>query len=178
MPARSLLASALCIALAGASRAAEPPPPPPEAENPEPAPSARPGLDLDRLLRVPLGGPVAVEQPGGRDRGAWQTEFASVRSQIAELERSIAAAQERLRANSPDDWGFAPPGAGGAPMDPEVLKLRAELRRDRESLEAARQRLRDLEVEASLAGVPEAWTRPEPEPPPAAGTSPDATPER
>jgi hypothetical protein len=38
-----------------------------------------------------------------------------------------------------------------------VLKLRAALKRDRQSLEAARQRLREIEVEASLAGVPDAW---------------------
>ena len=47
--------------------------------------------------------------------------------------------------------------ATGEATDPEVLKLRAQLRRDRQSLEASRQRLRDLRVEASLAGVPEDW---------------------
>jgi hypothetical protein len=41
-----------------------------------------------------------------------------------------------------------------------VLKVRAQLRRDRQSLEASRQRLRDLDVEASLAGVPEDWRKP------------------
>ena len=52
------------------------------------------------------------------------------------------------------------PTGGGMPSDPEVLRLRAQLRRDRQSLEAARQRLRDLDVEASLAGVPDDWMQP------------------
>ena len=65
-------------------------------------------------------------------------------------------AQEGIRAAAPDDWSFSPTG-GGMPSDPEVLRLRAQLRRDRQSLEAARQRLRDLDVEASLAGVPDGW---------------------
>ncbi len=46
--------------------------------------------------------------------------------------------------------------------DPEVQKLRAQLRRDRKSLETARRRLRDLQVEASLAGVPDGWHTPDP----------------
>ena len=40
------------------------------------------------------------------------------------------------------------------------VRRRPELRRDRQSLETARQRRRELEVEASLAGVPEAWRHP------------------
>jgi hypothetical protein len=40
------------------------------------------------------------------------------------------------------------------PTDPETLKSRAPLKRDPESLEPARRRLRDREIEAPLSGVP------------------------
>jgi hypothetical protein len=41
-----------------------------------------------------------------------------------------------------------------------VLKARAQIQRDRQSLDAAERRLRDLKVEASLAGVPPDWQAP------------------
>jgi hypothetical protein len=123
-------------------------------------PSSAPSLDLERLLRPPRLAEVPSQRLGGKDRKTWAAEFARVRLEVADLERRIGEAQDRIRKVSPGDWGFAPAG-GGAPSDPEVLRLRAELRRDRQSLEAARQRLRDLEVEASLAGVPEGWRQPE-----------------
>ncbi len=115
-----------------------------------------PDLDLDRLLRPPMPGPVTLETPGGRDRETWRTRFVEVREEIAKLEEHIARTQAEIRTVSPDNWGFSPAG-GGAPVDPEVLRLRAELRRDRKSLDAARARLRHLEIEAALAGVPDAW---------------------
>ena len=118
-----------------------------------------PSLNLERLLRPPrVAGPLP-ETPGGKDREAWSTEFSRLRTEIADLEQQIALAQEGIRAAAPDDWSFSPTG-GGMPSDPEVLRLRAQLRRDRQSLEAARQRLRDLDVEASLAGVPDGWKQP------------------
>ncbi len=118
-----------------------------------------PSLNLERLLRPPRVAGLPPETPGGKDREAWSTEFSGLRSEIADLEQGIALAQDGIREAAPDDWSFSPTG-GGMPSDPEVLRLRAQLRRDRQSLEAARQRLRDLDVEASLAGVPDGWTQP------------------
>jgi hypothetical protein len=146
----------LLLALAWLSLGAGEPAPAPAPE-PESAPAgdAAP-LDLDRLLRVP--NVSAPEEPrlGGRSRRAWYDDFARSRTDIADLERRIQEAQEKLRAQASSDWGFTPAGAS-TPTDPETLKLRADLRRDRQSLETARRRLRDLEVEASLAGVPDDW---------------------
>ncbi len=121
--------------------------------------SPSPALDLERLLRPPPVAGVKPQRPGGKDRATWAADFASLREEIANLEQGIAAAQARLREASPGDWSFTPTG-GGMPSDPEVLRLRAQLRRDRQSLEGARQRLRDLDVEASLAGVPDGWKEP------------------
>ena len=131
----------------------------------EPAPVAAPDsapkkpLGLDRLLT-----PGAVHaQPtgkyyGGRDQKAWQEEFRRAREEVSDLEGKVEAGQKHLRSAAGGEWNYSP--AGGEATDPEVLKLRAQLRRDRQSLEASRQRLRDLDVEASLAGVPEDWRKP------------------
>ncbi len=133
-------------------------------EDAGPAPQHKPSqpLDLDRLLRPPdtLGVPTPSSEPsyGGRDRGEWREQVTSAEAEVVDLESKVEVNQQHLRANTAGDWNYSP--AGGEASDPEVLKLRAQLRRDRQSLEAARQRLRDLRVEASLAGVPEAWLEP------------------
>ncbi len=118
------------------------------AEAPEPA--------LDRFLRVPPVDAPFSDLRGGRGRRAWFEVFGKAEAEVSELEQRIAETQQALRARSGSDWSYTPQGAS-SPSDPDVLKLRADLRRDRQSLEAARARLRDLEVEASLAGVPEDW---------------------
>ncbi len=121
------------------------------------APAAKPAAPaLERFLRVPGGDVAPSDLRGGRGRRAWFEAFGKAESEVTELEGRIAEAQQALRARSSGEWGYTPQGAS-TPTDPEVLKLRADLRRDRQSLEAARTRLRDLEVEASLAGVPEDW---------------------
>ena len=153
-----LAAPALARAQSGEAPAADPAP-----DSTAPAPAVKPPapLNLDRLLRPPG---VAPETPtaepsyGGRDRSEWREEFASANAEVVDLESKVEVNQQRLRANTAGDWNYTP--AGGEASDPEVLKLRAQLRRDRQSLEAARQRLRDLRVEASLAGVPEIWLKP------------------
>jgi hypothetical protein len=130
--------------------------------DPGPAPQHQPSkpLDLDRLLRPPgtVVTPSIEPSYGGRDRAAWQGQFIDARAEVADLEGKVEAIQNRLRQVTSSDWNYTP--SGGEVADPEVLKLRAQLRRDRQSLEASRQRLRDLQVEASLAGVPEEWRGP------------------
>jgi len=131
-----------------------------EAESePVPAPAAdapKPKLDLDRLLKPRGPAPMGTEQTyGGRDRAGWEEQFKKARAEVTDLERKVDFTQDRLRQAAAGDWNYSP--AGGEAADPEIMKLRAQLRRDRQSLETARQRLRDLQVEASLAGVPEEW---------------------
>ncbi len=117
-----------------------------------------PKLDLDRLLK-PRIAPQAQGVYGRKDRETWVEDFSEARLEVAELELKVAEAQVKYRAASSAEWAYSPVG-GGAPTDPEVLRIRAEIKRDRQSLEAARRRLRELGVEASLAGVPEEWTLP------------------
>jgi hypothetical protein len=132
--------------------------PAPEAEPPESRGAESVPVDLDRLLRVPAAAGPQQERLGGRSRRAWYEEFERARGEIAALERSIEESQATLRSKASSGMVFTPAGASAA-TDPEALKLTAALRRDRQSLETAQQRLRDLEVEASLAGVPDDWRR-------------------
>ncbi len=131
----------------------------PGAEQASP-PGASRSPELDRLLRPRLspaaGTAPAGYQRGGRDREEWREQFDSLQSEIRTLEAMIAGKQEKMREASDGGYQFAPPGAG-APTDPAVLQLRAELKRDRTTLETSRRRLRELEIEASLAGVPRDW---------------------
>ncbi len=116
-----------------------------------------PTLDLDRLL-MPRITPALETRYGGKNREMWLQDFERARSAVADLELKVAAAQGKYREASDAEWGYSPLG-GGSPTDPEVLRIRAEIKRDTQSLEAARKRLRELGVEASLAGVPGEWTR-------------------
>jgi hypothetical protein len=164
-PIRILALALLTWAVSGAAIAetdsADAAKPTPSETAPAPAADTPPrkSLDLDRLLHPP-----AVQmQPtgkilGGRDQKAWREEFRRAREEVSDLEGKVEAGQGHLRSAAAGEWNYSP--AGGEVTDPEVLKLRAQLRRDRQSLEASRQRLRDLDVEASLAGVPEDWRKP------------------
>jgi len=163
MPAvRLLLLLVLAIPVSSWSQTAIPPSDGPDPEEVGPAPQHNPSkpLDLDRLLRPPgVTAPPSTEPSyGGRDRGAWQDEFVRARAEVTDLSGKVETLQSRLRQATAGDWNYSP--SGGEITDPEVLKLRAQLRRDRQSLEASRQRLRDLQVEASLAGVPDEWRGP------------------
>lgn len=153
MKAAPLITLVVCLSLGGGSQAAA-------QDESQGGSEVRPAptLDLDRLLK-PRTTPGVQIHYGGRSRGAWEAKFARARNEVAGLELNLVEAQERYREASSGEWGYSPIG-GGMPSDPEVLKIRAEMKRDRQSLEAARKRLRELGVEASLAGVPEEWTLP------------------
>jgi hypothetical protein len=83
--------------------------------------------------------------------------FTAARQEISALQMQVEASRKKLASSSTGgEYQYSPLG-GGVSTDPETLKLRAQLRRDRETLDAAERRLRDLEVEASLSGVPREW---------------------
>jgi hypothetical protein len=122
--------------------------------------AGRPSLSLDSILKPRQENWEAKPTlRGGRDRETWRRDFENARTEVTQLDGQVDALQEKLRAASSGEWSYSPAGAGEA-SDPEVLKLRARLKRDRSSLETAHARLRDLEVEASLAEVPDHWIEP------------------
>lgn len=121
---------------------------------------------LDALLSVPKG---YLEPQGRRVGGAgedeWRRRFARAhdrlkKAQVA-LDETKGALDNAADGSGSSQWAVAPPGAGGgggSPADsPLSFKLRQELLRNRELLEEAERNLRDLRIEADLAGVPVAW---------------------
>jgi hypothetical protein len=150
------LARALVACAWAGAGAAEPAP---EAEESEPARSA-PQVDLEELLKLPGDVRYDVEKRGGATQGEWRTRFQKVRSDLDAERAALARAQHELEkvAGSSDSWTLAPPGVSAnrseAPLD---YRLRTEIRQHRAEIERLEKQLRDLEVEANLAGVPEEW---------------------
>ena len=123
------------------------------------------GPGLDALLQVPSD----YLAPRGRTVGGvgeqeWRRRFALAHKQLRgaqsaldEIKQSLGEASEGSGASQ---WAVAPPGvsnAGGPTNSPLSFRLRQELVRKREDLEAAERSLRDLRIEADLVGVPVDW---------------------
>lgn len=131
--------------------------------NPAPTVPRAPGssIGLDSLLR-PRGElrieprDEVLDHRGGRKREVWYRDYQEALSEVDLLKEAVDATQERMRRASGGSVTYSPVGAAET-HDPEVVKLRAQLKRDRQSLETARSRLREIEVEASLREVPDSW---------------------
>ena len=134
----------------------------------------RPAVDLDRLLRLPPSGQALQQdpRPGGATRSQWRARFSEARADLDDAREALAAAQKELEelAGDSSTWQVAVPGASANSSEnsPISFRLVQEIRRQREEVEHSQRRLRELAVEANLAGVPEEWTeRPAKVPPPA-----------
>ena len=96
-------------------------------------------------------------------RKRWEARFADVRGDLDGAKAQLAKAQSDLEslANKSESWQMAAPGAQPtAENSPVSYKLRQDIRKYREDVGRAERRLRELEVEASLAGVPPEWQKP------------------
>ena len=129
-------------------------------------PGAESAPGLDALLSLPKD----YLQPKGRTVGGagedeWRRRFARAHDRLqkaqAALDETKGALDNAADGSGSSQWAVAPPGAGGgggSPTDsPLSFKLRQEILRNRESLEEAERNLRDLRIEADLAGVPVDW---------------------
>ena len=81
------------------------------------------------------------------------------RKALEETKRELDATASESGGSS---WNVAPPtggggGGGGGSPSPLSFKLRQQLKSQRQELEAADKALRDLGIEANLAGVPKEW---------------------
>jgi hypothetical protein len=86
-----------------------------------------------------------------------------VRGDLDGSRAQLAKAQADLEAlaHKSDSWQMAAPGAQpNAENSPVSYKLRQDIRQYREDVGRNERRLRELEVEASLAGVPAEWRQP------------------
>lgn len=148
----------MLIATAGVSWAADDPPP---------------KVGLDQLLKLPSTTPMVEEaRKGGRTRADWRLRFDTAQAALADHEQALRKAREELEelVGEQSSWQMTAPGlpAGSAENTPVSFQLREEIRREEDEVARAERRLRDLEVEASLAGVPGDWLvviEPSPAPP-------------
>ena len=143
------LALALCQAVAADGVEAESKATPP------------PAIELDRLLKLPPNIETPREQIGSATRSQWRARFTSARADHEAALAALEVAQKKLGtvAEEAEAWQIAPPGSGatGASEAPVDYQLKQEVRRQREDLTRSERHLRDLTIEADLAGVPADW---------------------
>jgi hypothetical protein len=124
--------------------------------------------DLDSLLKLPTGyGDQPLPQSvAGASEKEWRRRFRVTRSALDDARKALKATKLELDGaaleSGGSQWSVAPPGGGGGgassqSTSPLSFKLRQALKTNRIELEAAERNLRELEIEANLAGVPKAW---------------------
>ena len=117
---------------------------------------------LDSLLTLPGDRTYTVDRRGGLTRGEWRAQFDRIRSDLAEERAALESAEQRMdQAAERGAWKVAPPIPGQNAANPGEttldFKTRQEIRRHRDEITRLESRLKDLEIKANLAGVPEAW---------------------
>jgi hypothetical protein len=120
------------------------------------------GPGLDRLLRLPESMEFASDEKGGATRAEWRQRFSEARTSLAAAERSLEDSQSQLAsvAGSKSEWQFTPPGVPARESSEDSSSsypLREQVRRARGEVDRAKARLRELDVQANLAGVPPEW---------------------
>jgi type II secretory pathway component PulM len=116
-------------------------------------------VQLDDLLKLPDSGSYDVERRGGATRGEWRERFVNVQSDLDEERAALAQAKQELEkvAGNADAWKLTPPGATAGNDAPLDYRLRNQIRQHTAEVERLEKQLRDLQVEANLAGVPDSW---------------------
>jgi hypothetical protein len=119
---------------------------------------------LDSLLQLPEGFVPSGDRPAvaGTSEVQWRRRFRKALGDLDEARAKLAETKRELDAVAEEgggQWSVAPAvgGANTPGNSPLSFKLRQELRRNREQVEAAEKSVRQLKIEADLAGVPEAW---------------------
>lgn len=117
---------------------------------------------LDRLLRLPESSTYATEEKGGAGRSEWRQRFDTARKAVVDAEKALEESQTKLATTvgEKSEWQFKPPGVPSSGSDEDsssAYQLRDQVRRNRGEVDRARARLRELDVEANLAGVPPEW---------------------
>jgi hypothetical protein len=129
--------------------------------SPGPGSRANAQPDLDQLLKLPESMQYSSEKKGGATRAEWRSRFAEARTSVTEGEKALEQAQAELATvvGSKSEWQFTPPGLPAQTDEDSTtsFQLRQDVKRKRGEVERARVRLRELEVEANLAGIPADW---------------------
>jgi hypothetical protein len=153
----------LTLASASALRAEEPPAAESaEAQAPAPGDAApATGVALEQLLTLPSDRTYAVERKGGLTRGEWRTRYDEVRGDLQKERSALEETQGKLEDAGGGQWSVNPiPGAeSDTSRSPIDFQLRTQLRKHREEIDRLERKLRQLDIQANLAGVPEEWRR-------------------
>jgi len=129
-----------------------------------PSPEAPVVVPLDRLFELPSGfEPRPTERRSGIGEAEWRSRFAVAHERVAHSEAALRESKQELAklAESSKSWSVAPP-IGGLPKHndaPLNYGLSQRIKKNQEEADAAKRELLDLEVEANLANVPEAWRK-------------------
>ena len=136
----------------------------PNPATPEASGGDSPRVELDQLLKLPSTLDYSVERRGGRTEGEWRSRFRELRTALEAEREGLEQAEEDLDrvAGTSDAWSVAPPmpgmseAAADAPLD---YRIRQTINHHRQEIERLERQLRELEVEANLAVVPEDWRK-------------------
>ncbi|HYB12017.1 MAG TPA: hypothetical protein VEG67_01015 [Myxococcota bacterium] len=137
--------------LAPADETAPPPPPPSGTAKP---------VDLERLLKLPASVEYDVEKKGGATKTEWRARFQQARDEVQKARASLDKAEKALETGAEKSpWSVAPPGVQATTQTESTanFSLSQEVKHQREEVKRTEKHLRDLEVEANLAGVPPDW---------------------
>lgn len=128
--------------------------------------TTRPG-ELDSLLKLPSGynaAPAAGRIVAGAGESEWRRRFDRAQDKLDGAVQALEATKRELDevagTGGGSQWAVAPPGVsspGAATNSPLSFKLRQDLLRRREALDEAERGMKELRIEADLAGVPVAW---------------------
>jgi multidrug efflux pump subunit AcrB len=138
---------------------------PPSAAGPR-RDGAAPPPGIDSLLQLPAGFVPSSERTAvaGASEAEWRRRFRRTRGELDQARNALESTKRELDSVADEgggsQWNVAPAvGGGNSPQgnSPISFKLRQELKRNRESVEKAEKALRQLQIEADLAGVPVAW---------------------
>ena len=111
-------------------------------------------------MRLPDSVEFEPTQRAGATPGEWKARFAAARQDLADAHAALDESREKLEelAGEANNWQMSAPGvAANASGNPLSYQLSQEMRRGREEVERAEGRLRELQIEANLAGVPADW---------------------
>jgi hypothetical protein len=127
-----------------------------------------PKVSLDELLMLPDSFEVETSRRGGATRAEWHARFNVAEAEVSEARAALEKTLGELEALAgksgsykvASPFGQASPSAGEDSGSPLNYGLKQEIRRKRAEVERTERALLDLELEANLAGVPEAWHSP------------------
>ena len=134
----------------------------PQAPDPAIPAGDSPRVDLDQLLKLPSSFDYSVEKRGGLSEGEWRSRFQELRTALATEREELERAQKDLEqvAGTADAWLVGPPmpgGSGAASEAPLDFRIRQAINRHRQEIKRLERQLRELDVAANLALVPEDW---------------------